>query len=136
MPLRASSDEPYDGDDHAHEDEEHDRGLHPDPQRVHGSASLVTDPLTPRARAILAAVEREVSARIDTLGGDAPGVAPRRADPFSRPEPELLLALELGVAGLTRAEVAAELRMPDPEPVLDAVFGRGSASGARLRRAA
>ena len=94
--------------------------------------------LTPRARAILSAVEREVSARLSDLERDAAAVPPRRVEPASasRPGPELLLALELGVAGLSRAEVAAELRMDDPEPVLDAVFGHGTARGARLRRAA
>ena len=92
-------------------------------------------PLTPRARAILAAVEREVSARLHDLEAEAASIAPRRvAEP--RPWPELLLALELSVAGLSRAEVAAELALDDPEPVLDAVFGRGAPSGARLRRAA
>jgi hypothetical protein len=125
-----------DSDDHAHEDEEDDRRLHPDPQRVHGRASLVATPLTPRARAILAAVEREVSARLSDLETEVASVAPVRAEPLARPGPELLLALELGVAGLSRAEVAAELRVLDPEPVLDAVFGRGTARGARLRRAA
>ena len=92
--------------------------------------------LTPRARAILQAVEREVCARLEELERDAATVPPRRVVPIARAAPELLLALELGVAGLSRAEVAAELRLPDPEPVLDAVFGRGTACSARLRRAA
>ena len=96
----------------------------------------MTESLTPRARAILVAVEREVSARLDSLEAEAGSVAPQRVAPFARPAPELLLALELGVAGFSRAEVAAELRLPDPEPVLDAVFGRGTACSARLRRAA
>ena len=93
-------------------------------------------PLTPRARAILAAVEREVSARLGELERDAAEVAPQRIVPLARPGPELLLALELAVAGASRAEVAAELRTVSPEPVLDAVFGRGAPSAARLRRAA
>ena len=92
--------------------------------------------LTPRARAILAALEHEVDARLGELESEAAAVAPRRVARFPRPGPELLLALELGVAGMSRAEVAAELRMADPEPVLDAVFGRGAPCGARLRRAA
>ena len=96
----------------------------------------MAQPLTPRARAILAAVEREVSARLDELESEAGSVAARRIRPAPRAGPELLLALELGVAGMTRAEVAAELPMDDPEPVLDAVFGRGAPRGARLRRAA
>jgi hypothetical protein len=125
----------HDSDDDADEDEEHDRRLHPDPQRVHGGASLVTA-LTPRARTILAAVEREVSSRLSELEPDLGEVAPLRVVPFARPAPELLLALELGVAGWSRAEVAAELRLADPEPVLDAVFGRGTPRAARLRRAA
>lgn len=93
-------------------------------------------PLTPRARAILAAVEREVSARLNDLEAEAASIAPRRVRDQPRPGPELLLALELSVAGLSRAEVAAELALDDPEPVLDAVFGRGAPSAARLRRAA
>ena len=96
----------------------------------------MASPLTPRARAILVAVEREVSARLSELEAEAASVAPRRAGPVDPPRPELLLALELGVAGLSRAQVAAELRVPDPDPVLDAVFGPGSPAGARLRRAA
>lgn len=93
-------------------------------------------PPTARARAILAAVEREVSARLAELESEAASVAPRRVVPFDRPEPELLLALELGVAGHSRAQVAAELGVADSDPLLDAVFGRGAPAGARLRRAA
>jgi hypothetical protein len=133
-----SSGEPDDGDDDADEDEEHDRRLHPDPQRVHGGASLVASNggLSPRARAMLVAVEREVSARLIELEQDAGTVAPRRVAPFARPAPELLAALELGVAGHSREEVAFELRLADPGPVLDAVFGPGSSPDARLPRAA
>ncbi len=54
--------------------------------------------LSPRARAILAAVEREVSARLAELEQDVAVVAPRRVVPFTRAAPELLAALELGVA--------------------------------------
>lgn len=93
-------------------------------------------PLTPRARAILAAVEREVSARLEDIERDAGQIAPRRVVPVERARPELLLALELGVAGLSREEVAASLDVDDPGPVLDAVFGTGSPPRARLRRAA
>ena len=91
-------------------------------------------PLTPRARAILTAVEREVAARLGDLERDAASVAPRRVVPFERARPELLAALELGVAGLSRAEVARRLGVG--EPVLDAVFGPGSPPRARLPRAA
>jgi len=96
----------------------------------------VAAPLTPRARSILAALEREVSARLSELESEAGSVAPRRVVPLRRAEPELLLALELGVAGLSRAQVAAELACSEDSPVLDAVFGDGSGAGARLRRAA
>ncbi|HEV3000335.1 MAG TPA: hypothetical protein VGW75_06315 [Solirubrobacteraceae bacterium] len=92
--------------------------------------------LTPRARALLAAVEREVSARLAELERDAGWVAPRRAAAPRRAEPALLLALELGVAGLSRDEVALRLGVADPEPVLDAVFGPGTPPGTRLARAA
>ena len=96
----------------------------------------MTAPLTPRARVILAAVEREVSARLDEIERDADVIVPRRLAPAERARPELLLALELGVSGLSREEVRASLDVPDPEPVLDAVFGTGSPPRARLRRAA
>src|SRR5215216_3221065 len=89
------SDEAHDRDDDPHEHEEDDRRLHPDPQRVHGGASLVAAPLTPRARAILVAVEREVTARLGSLEDEVAEVAPSRAEPIARPAPELLLALEL-----------------------------------------
>ncbi|HEV2814299.1 MAG TPA: hypothetical protein VGW10_13675 [Solirubrobacteraceae bacterium] len=92
--------------------------------------------LSPRARAILAAVEREVCVRLEELERDAAAVAPRRIVSFARPAPELLTALELGVAGRSREEVAAELAVPDPDPILDAVFGAGSPPRARLPRVA
>ena len=96
-------------------------------------------PLTPRARAILAAVEREVSARLEEIERDAADVAPRRVEDrpaLLRADPQLLTALELGVAGLSRAEVAAELGVADDAPLLDAVFGTGSPPRARMARAA
>ncbi len=92
--------------------------------------------LSPRARAILAAVEREVSERLGELEQDAALVAPRRVVGLTRAEPELLTALELGVAGLSRDEVAGRLGVAGDDPVLDAVFGAGSPPGARLSRAA
>ena len=92
--------------------------------------------LSPRARALLEAVEREVSARLEQLEQDVAPVAPRRIVHPARPAPELLTALELGVAGRSREEVARELAVADPEPVLDAVFGPGSSPRARLPRAA
>ena len=99
----------------------------------------MTGPLTPRAQALLAAVEREVAARLSELEHEAGPAVPQRAPRFARtarPTSELLLALELGVAGLSRAEVAARLGSADADPALDAVFGDGSAPGARLARAA
>jgi hypothetical protein len=96
----------------------------------------VAGPLTPRARAILQAVEREVAARLHDLERDVSSVAPRRAVRVDRVTPELLAALELGVAGLARGDVGARLGLADPAPVLDAVFGAGSAADARLPRAA
>jgi hypothetical protein len=51
----------------------------------------------------------------------------------------LLAALELGVAGLERSEVADRLRSEQgvgaPDTLLDAVFGTGSPPRTRLRRA-
>ncbi len=100
----------------------------------------MTRPLTPRAQAILAAVEREVAARLSELERDAEPVAPASPRRFARAAPrptsDLLLALELGVAGWSRAEVAQRLGGADADPVLDAVFGGGSAPGARLARTA
>lgn len=96
----------------------------------------MTAPLSPRAQAILAAVEREVAVRLSELEQEVAATTTRRFARVARPTAELLLALELGVAGLSRAEVAERLDCEDPEPVLDAVFGNGSAPGARLSRAA
>jgi hypothetical protein len=92
--------------------------------------------LSPRARALLVAVEREVAAQLERLEHEAGPGAPPRVAPIARPAPELLAALELGVAGRSREEVARELGVTDPAPVLDAVFGPGSAPDARLPRAA
>ena len=81
--------------------------------------------LSPRARAILAAVERE----IEDLRRHARPPAPVRP---LRIDAELLSALELGVAGLSRDEVRAQLEVG--EHVLDAVFGDGTPGSARLSR--
>lgn len=84
----------------------------------------MTEPaLSPRARAILAAVEREVQARRHTPEEPA---RPLRVDP------PLLAALELAVAGASRDEVRARLEIA--EDALDAVFGDGSPPQARLTR--
>jgi hypothetical protein len=93
------------------------------------------DALTPRARVLLEAVEREVQARETALAGaPEPPVQPLRLDGA------LLAALELAAAGIHRAEVGwrlrAHLRIADPEPALDAVFGTGSPPDARLHRRA
>ena len=78
-------------------------------------------PLSPRARAILEAVEQEIAAR--TSAEPPPPVVPLRLDTT------LLSALELAVGGHSRDEVRAALGVP--EHVLDAVFGDG---GVRLSR--
>lgn len=92
--------------------------------------------LTPRARKILAAVEREAEARRRRLGS-APAGGQRGG---VRVDSALLAALELGVAGLERSEVAerlcAEQGVADADALLDAVFGSGSQPRARLRRTA
>ena len=84
--------------------------------------------LTPRAREILACVERAAEERRREL------LAPRL-----RVDEALLTAVELGVAGLSREEVERrmreELAADDPGRMLDAVFGEGSPPQARLRRA-
>ena len=86
----------------------------------------MTEPgLSPRARAILAAVEREIEERRRGLV-PAPPVRPLRIDGA------LLSALELAVAGAARSEVREALAVG--EDVLDAVFGDGSPDGARLTR--
>ena len=84
----------------------------------------MTEELTPRSRLILDIVEREIAAR-------------RRSPRFPRVDETLLLALELGVAGHERAEVAHVLRSrgaTDADRVLDAVYGAGAAPRARLQR--
>ena len=78
--------------------------------------------LSPRARAILEAVEREIAAR-------TPPPPPSRG---LRLDSTLVTALELAVGGASRAEVGASLRVG--EAVLDAVFGDGTPPHARLSR--
>lgn len=84
--------------------------------------------LSPRARAILAAVEREIEERRRTAPPPAAPARPRSL----RIDAELLAALELAVAGLSRDEVRSRLAVADH--VLDAVFGDGAAGTARLSR--
>lgn len=76
--------------------------------------------ISPRARAILAAVEQEVAAR-----QQAPSEAPARP---LRIDAMLMAVLELAVAGHTRDEVRALIG--PSEDALDAVFG----DRARLHR--
>ena len=84
----------------------------------------MTEPaLSPRARAILAAVEQEIAARRPTV--EEP-VRPLRVDAA------LLAALELAVAGSSREEIRE--RLATAEDALDAVFGDGSPPQARLAR--
>ena len=94
---------------------------------------MAEDALTPRARVLLEAVEREVRARTRAMTAEpAPEGPPLRLDGA------LLAALELGAAGIERNEVGRRLRehlrIEDPEPALDAVFGTGSPPEARLHR--
>ena len=86
---------------------------------------MTQERLSPRARAILAAVEREIEER--THGAEPEPVEPLRIDA------ELLSALELAVSGLSRGEVHA--RLSASYGVLDAVFGDGTPDTARLSRA-
>lgn len=94
----------------------------------------MSDEVTQRARALLEAVERELSER---RGARPVAPSPRAQRPL-RPDAMLLAAVELGVAGLSREEVELrmreELAVEDPERMLDAVFGEGSPPQARLRR--
>jgi hypothetical protein len=97
------------------------------------------DQLSPRAREILAAVEREVSARIDDIEREAATIPPRRLTPKAAPlraEPQLLAAIEMGVSGMTREEVADRLGLDHAAMLLDAVFGNGTPPQSRLGRAA
>ncbi len=101
----------------------------------------MVDELTPRARVLLDAVEREAEARRRALAAPTDTGADR-TDRTGRTDVHvnavLLAALELGVAGLERSEVADRLRSEQgisaPDPLLDAVFGTGSPPRARLRR--
>ena len=99
----------------------------------------MVDELTPRARVLLDAVEREAEARRRRLAAAADAGGPDAADrPDVRVDAVLLAALELGVAGLERSEVADRLRAEQgvaPDKLLDAVFGTGSPPRTRLRRA-
>jgi hypothetical protein len=96
---------------------------------------VASEELSPRARTLLAAVEREVDAREQ-------GLAEEGAQPLAGPpvhlDAALLAALELAAAGVERGEIGRRLRehlrVADPAPALDAVFGAGSAAEARLQR--
>jgi hypothetical protein len=88
---------------------------------------MAADELTPRARVLLEAVEREVRARAEGLGtAPAEPVRPLRLDET------LLAALEQAVGGATRAETAERLDLPVVHDALDAVYGDGSPPDARL----
>jgi hypothetical protein len=117
----------HDRDDHAGEHEGDDRDLQPDPDGVHGEVESMSGPeLSPRAQAILAAVEREIEElRRRTERPPEPVVA-------LRIDTTLLAALELAVAGLSRDEVRSRIAIDDA--ALDAVFGEGSPPEARLSR--
>ncbi len=97
---------------------------------------------------------QELEARVDTLAAELarrqaaaaappPGMPPRVVEPPPPPLPApgpddqpRLLAVELAVAGATRADVDARLRerfgVTSTALLLDEVFGIGSAPGARL----
>lgn len=84
--------------------------------------------LGPRARTLLDAIEQEVAARergLSTVVPPDPPLAPLRLDAT------LLAALELAVAGRSRAQIAHELHLPPDARLLDDVFGAGE----RLQRA-
>jgi hypothetical protein len=84
--------------------------------------------ISPRARAILDAVEREVAARRARPPAPPPEQLPRPL----RIDATLTAALELAVAGHSRDEVRAAMSIS--EDALDAVFGDGSPPQARLSR--
>lgn len=94
----------------------------------------MSDEATRRACALLEAIEREVEQRRHALPAEHSPLAERPL----RPDATLLAALELGVAGHSREEIARRMRdghgVEDPERMLDALFGEGSAPDSRLRR--
>ena len=94
----------------------------------------MSEEITQRARALLDAIEREISER----GRAMPAQPSPRAERPLRADAMLLAAVELGVAGLSREEVERRMRsehaVEDPGRMLDAVFGEGSPPDARLRR--
>ena len=87
---------------------------------------MATGELTPRARALLEAVEREVEARASGPAAPSEPVRPLRLDET------LLAALEVAVRGANRAEAAERLGLPAGHEALDAVYGDGSSPSARL----
>ena len=93
----------------------------------------MTDEISQRARVLLDAIERE-TARRSTMPSEP---SPRAARPL-RADATLLAAVELGVSGLSREEVERRMRdehaVEDPGRLLDAVFGEGTGSDARLRQ--
>jgi len=91
----------------------------------------------------LAATIDELTHRVDAALRQAPAAPappPPRADVAAPSEgassTARLVAIEMAVGGATRSETEARLRdelgTADPQPILDDVFGAGSAPGARM----
>jgi hypothetical protein len=94
--------------------------------------------LAEQVRATMEAVRArldELTARVDALVAQLAQQPSAASAPAAHDAPRLL-AIELAVAGATRADVDAELRrrfgVVSTGPLLDEVFGVGSAPGARL----
>ena len=87
---------------------------------------MATGELSPRARALLDAVEREVRARAAGLSLPSEPVRPLHLDET------LLAVLEEAVRGTSRADAAERLGLPAGHDALDAVYGDGSSPSSRL----
>jgi hypothetical protein len=96
---------------------------------------------TELARRRLDELARTLEDATDAIERRQRATAPAARTPAAAPGgglAERVSAVELAVAGLSRAEVAARLRaergVADPEPALDDVFGPGTPPETRLPR--
>jgi hypothetical protein len=106
-------------------------GAPPEPQVPPGLVGRAMGPPSPMAPSEVAEVVRQAAE------APAPDAAPAQRVPTSAAhDAARLVAIEMAVSGDTREMVGRRLReefgLSDPKPVLDDVFGRGTASGSRM----
>ncbi|MEA2340149.1 MAG: hypothetical protein QOG11_226 [Solirubrobacteraceae bacterium] len=108
----------------------------PETPDLHAELLVLADELIAQAERAWRWLERlDAALALPPPEPGAPGRRPGPA-PVALPERARLAAVELAVAGLSRAEVGGRLvsehAVADPAPLLDAVFGPHSPPGARM----